>query len=254
MHVANPATQRASEGPEFSTARATDARASAVQRVEGSKEFVSKRLWELLRAHGVPARGHGRVTFPNRPGLWMEGELFSYRPDIAQLDVRLGGFDGQRVLIESIAGFGETLEEQGRSALDLFANASFHVLLSAFLGCEPCHGTQREVWTTSGGQRVVERGLITAVFAHPPRLANGTPDYGFHQVFLDHVKNSELSPGTHWIRLYQMRRRGEALVNEVLLDNEISDELQSAMAEYPWPVAAEVYDVRTFWVLKDIEE
>jgi hypothetical protein len=191
------------------------------------------------------------LTFPEHAGLWVEGELFAYSKDIVQLDVRLGGFDGDRVLIESIAGFGDTLHVQSDDALGAFANASFHVLLAAFFGCEPCHGTERESWTI-GTERLVYRGLITTVFGYPRPLPNGSPDLDFYPAFLSCVKSQPLPPGTHWIRLYQARSSSEVFSNEVLLDNESWSELESAMAAYPWPAVSKAYDVRTFLVLRDL--
>jgi hypothetical protein len=225
-----------------------------MRNVEGSKEFVAQRLRRLFEGHGVKARVRaGRLEFPEHPNLWASGDLFvhSHSASIAQLDVRLGGFDGERVLVESIAGFGKTLEEQGDSALQAFANGSFHVLLAAFFGGELCHGTQRETWSI-GSARHVYTGPVTSAVGEPPRTASGTPDVGFHAAFTESVRSLPLPAGTHWIRLYQARRaNGEEVANEALLDNDTCEDLQAVMAKVPWPTAEKAYDVRTFLVIKD---
>src|SRR5690349_17795219 len=135
----------------------------SVQRIEGSTDYVNDVLRQLFQGHGVEARlQSGQVTFPTHPGLWANGELFRSYERIVQLDVRLGGFDGDRVLIESVAGVGPDLNAQKGFALQAFANGSFHVFLPAFFGRPPCHGTERERWTI-GGPRDVYAGLITSV-------------------------------------------------------------------------------------------
>src|SRR6476619_725909 len=128
-----------------------------LQPVGGSPEYVSDVLRQLLQGHGVEVEVRdGRVTFPGHPGLWANGEMFAgSTPPLVQLDVRLGGFDGDRVLIESICGFGPDLNAQASFAVQSFANASFHVLLPAFFGRPPCHGTEREDWTIGGRPRAV---------------------------------------------------------------------------------------------------
>jgi hypothetical protein len=224
-----------------------------VRHIEGSTDYVNHVLRQLFQGHGVEAGVQsGCVTFPNHPGLWANGELFRSYERIVQLDVRLGGFDGDRVLIESIAGFGADLEAQANFALQAFANASFHVLLPAFFGRPPCHGTERETWTI-GSPRTVYPGLITSVFGLPPPKADGSPDLDFYPAFIKRLEAYPLPQGTHWARIYQMRHAGAVLSNEVLLDNAPWEEMQAFMAEHPWPVSEKPYDVRVFFVIKDAE-
>jgi hypothetical protein len=224
-----------------------------VQRIEGAMDDVNDVLRQLFQGHGVEADvKSGRVTFPTHPGLWANGELFRCYEGIVQLDVRLGGFDGDRVLIESIAGFGADLNAQASFAVQAFANASFHVFLPAFFGRPPCHGTERETWTI-GGPRFVYAGLITSLFGYPPPRPDGVPDLGFYSAFIKRLETYPLPQGTHWMRIYQMRHNGAVLSNEVLLDNHPWEEMQAFMAEQPWPVAEKPYDVRVFLVVKDVE-
>jgi hypothetical protein len=224
-----------------------------VQRVEGATDYINEYVRQLFEGHGVQAVAHsGRVTFPAHPGLWANGDLYSHSEGIAQLDVRLGGFDGDRTIIESIAGFGPDLNAQANFAAQALANASFHVLLPAFFGMPPCHGTERDVWTISH-PRAVYAGLITTIFGYPPPRADGTPDLGFYLAFIKRLESCSLPPGTHWVRVYQMRHNGIVLSNEVLLDNRPWEEMQAFMAEQLWPVSEKPYDVRVFLVIKDIE-
>src|SRR3569623_384222 len=124
--------------------------------IVNSSQYVSGILAQFFEGHGVRAvPDAGQIRFPDYPALWVNGELFRSSDRIAQLDVRLGGFDGDRVLIESIAGVGADPAAQARAAIEAFANASFHVLLPAFFGRPPCHGTERETWTIGGRPRPV---------------------------------------------------------------------------------------------------
>jgi hypothetical protein len=194
----------------------------------------------------------GRVTVPAHPALWANGELFRSYERVAQLDVRLGGFDRDRVLIESVAGIGADLDAQARFAMEAFAKGSFHVLLPAFFGCPPCHGTGRETWLI-GAPRAVYASLSTSAFGIPPPKPDGTPDLDYYPAFVKRLETYPLPHGTNWMRIYQMRRNGAVLANEVLLDNAPWPEIQAFMAEQPWPVAEKPYNVRVFLVVKDLE-
>jgi hypothetical protein len=154
----------------------------SVQRIEGSTDYINDVIRQLFEAHGVEAGVKaGRVTFPAHPGLWANGVLFRSSERVVQLDVRLGGFDGDRVVIESIVGIGADLNAQASFAVQGFANASFHVFLPAFFGRPPCHGTERETWTIAGSPRAVYAGLIMSVFGYPPDEPDGTPDLRFYR-------------------------------------------------------------------------
>lgn len=217
-----------------------------VERIEGSIGHVNGVLQQLFRGHGVEARVQsGRVTFPTHPALWVNGGLFRCYERIVQLDVRLGGIDDNRVLIESVAGIGTDLDAQTSFAMQAFAEGAFHVLLPAFFDRPPCHGTEREMWII-GSPRAVYASLISSVFGVPP-------DLSFYPAFIKRLEKYPLPEGTHWIRIYQMRHNGEVLSNEVLLDNDPWDEMQVFMAEHPWPVTEKPYDVRVFLVVKDVE-
>jgi hypothetical protein len=224
-----------------------------VQRIDGSTEYVNDVLQQLFQGHGVEGIVQsGRVTFPNHPGLWANGELFRSYERIAQLDVRFGGFDGDRVLVESIVGFGPDVNAQAKVAVQAFANGSFHVFLPAFFGQLPCHGTEREIWKI-GRPRAVYAGPVTTLFGYPSAKADGTPNLDFYPAFIKRLETCTLARGTHWVRIYQMRYKGTVLSNEVLLDNVAWEEMQGFMAEHSWPVTDQHYDVRVFLVIKDAE-
>jgi hypothetical protein len=183
--------------------------------------------------------------------MWANGELFRCYENSVQLDIRLGGFDGDRYVIESVVGMGADLDAQASFAMQVFANGSFHVFLPAFFGRPPCHGTEREQWKI-GVPRAVYAGLITTIFGYPPPKADGCPNLDFYPAFIQRLETYPLAHGSHWIRISQMRHKGAALCNEVLLDNAPWEEMQDFMANQPWPVTEKYYDVRVFLVIKDV--
>jgi len=226
----------------------------SVESIEGASESINDFLRQLFQGHDVDtALQSGHITFPDHPGLWADGALFRSYEQVVQLDFRLGGFDGDRVLIESIAGIGEDLNAQATFAVQAFANASFHVLLPAFFVRPPCHGTERATWAIGGTPRAVYPGLITTVFGYPPPAPDGAPELSFYPAFIKRLEQCALPKGVHWVRIYQARRNGDVLANEVLLDNDAWVEMQDFMADQPWPIAEQPYDVRTFLVIKDVE-
>ncbi len=136
-------------------------------------------------------------------------------------------------------------------AMNVFANASFHVLLPAFFGTPPCHGTERETWSIGGRPRDVYSGLITTLLNYPPPKVDGMPNLDFFPQFITRLKTTSLPPGTHWIRIAQERIAGEIGLNEVLLDNELWPEMMDFMAGLDWPFADTSYDVRVFLVVRE---
>jgi hypothetical protein len=226
----------------------------AVVRVPGSIERINAVLEQLFGAHGIEAVSEeNTLRFPAFPGFWMNAEAFNPLERAGQVDFRLG-IAPDRMLCESVAGLGTTPEKQIEDGLRAFASNSFHVLLSAFFGVPRREGgIDREEWEIGGAKRVVFLGTIGSRFGFPPG-ADGKPDVRFFPVFKQHIQAQPLPPGTHWVRLYQMRFRGACTANEVLLDNHPWPELQNAMAAYDWPVNEKYYDVRLFLVIRDPEE
>jgi hypothetical protein len=224
----------------------------AVVRVPGSTDRINAALEELFRSHGVEAvREGGRLRFPAFPDYWMSGEAFNPMEFAGQLDFRLG-IAPNRMVGESVAGMGTTPEKQISDGLAAFASNSFHVLLSAFFGVPVGHGIDREEWVIGGLKRTVFVGTIGTRFGYPLG-ADGKPDIRFFQSLKKQIQTHPLPHGTHWVRLYHMRRGGRTTANEVLLDNHPWSELQHRMAAFDWPVGEKMYDVRQFIVIRDAE-
>jgi hypothetical protein len=221
--------------------------------VPGSTERINQVLEALYRAHGVESVRQGAVVlFPAQPGLWANGEAFDHGSLAGQVDVRLG-IDPERTLCESFAGIGDDLDQRTDDGLVAFTRCSFHVLLSAFFGSPPNDHAEREEWMIGGTPRDVFLGNVTSRFGLPPG-ADGGPDLRFFGHFRQQLNAQPLPPGTHWVRLYQMRFREESMCNEVLLDNGAWPAMQEAMAAFDWPLSDKPYDVRLFLVIRDLED
>jgi len=221
---------------------------------EGSDALVRHGLSQLFDSHGIATElTENRLRFPDHPHLVMNGGIFRFAPKVIQLDMRLQGFDGDRVLIESIAGIGETYEEQVQRAFQAIANGSFHVMLSAFFDRPECHGTSCQTWELAGKPREIHRGLITTILGYPQEEGSDQPWLGFYPVFKTRLEELGLPEGTHWIRIYQSRRGEQVLCNEVLLDNEPWEAMQGLMEQVTWPASERAFDVRLFLVVKSGE-
>jgi hypothetical protein len=225
----------------------------AIVRVPGSIELITGALEQLFQGHGVETTRDGEyLRFPAHPALWVNGELFREYEAAIQLDVRLGGFGPDRTLIESTGGMGQTQEAQIHNALATFADGTFHAILAAFFDHEPSDHASRHEWVIGGRKRTIDLGLITTAFGYPVGT-DGQPDLAFFDHFKRHLEAQPLPPGTHWVRLYQMRFRGQDMCNEVLLDNDPWEAGMAGMAAFDWPVNDKPYDVRAFLVIRDPE-
>jgi Family of unknown function (DUF6348) len=221
--------------------------------IDDSPRWIGAALKQNFEGHGISASldRDGRLTFPLHPKMWVIGDLFQIAEKIVQLNVSMGGFDGDRTLIESVVGVGDDLNTQVDSALLAFGQGTFHVLLSAFFGLPECHGTERELTTIDGHRRELYIGLCTSRFGPPLRSDGTTFDLEFFNAFKSSLKKQSLPSGTHWIRLYHMRHRGQSMGNEVLFDNGDWPAMQETMAAFRWPVSEKHYDVRIFLIIKD---
>ncbi|HZO89803.1 MAG TPA: DUF6348 family protein [Chthonomonadaceae bacterium] len=161
-----------------------------------------------------------------------------------QLDVRFEIAPG-RTIIESFSGVGETREKAVSDAFDNFALNSFHVLLAAFLDPNDDHVSEEE-WIIGGEKRRVTLGNI-GVRGKPP--VSGEQLGGWFEPFEQKIKEKSLGPETYWMRLYYGQRQGKTMACEVLLDNTVWEEMQTAIAALDWPPGEEFYSVRLFLVI-----
>jgi hypothetical protein len=224
----------------------------AVNDMPDAMDRINMVLEHLFREHGIEAVRRGSaVWFPAYPGRWMYGDAAESFP-CWRLDFALG-VEPDRILVETVSAIGRDPIERLEDGFAAFVEGSFHVLLSAFFGAPLDEHVDREDWDIAGQRRAV---FIGGIFTRqgPPRTADGEPDLRFFAEFERLLKAQPLPPGTHWMRLYHSRFRGEEMGSEVLLDNKEWDEMQQGMSAFDWPVSDTPYDVKMFFVIRDVAD
>lgn len=218
--------------------------------------YVNAWLRDVFRAHEVPADVRDEwVVCPHtghrvNGGIVRETELdgggFSLR-----LDVRVELASGQTV-IESCAGYGDTWPDAYNEALANFAQNTLHVLLAAFFGVACGEQVNREEWVIGGHPRQVTFSNV-GVRGVMPKTADGMSDMNWFWDFQRRLQAQPLPHGTHWVRLFTMRKLDDVYAAEVLLDNEKWGEMEAEIGQMAWPWSEEVYGFRVFLVIQDLD-
>jgi hypothetical protein len=151
-------------------------------------------------------------------------------------------------MVESFGGFGATRAEAVADAVQNFVVNSFHVILAALFGTGDDQITI-ETWTIGGRERRVFIGnmAMRGTAAEP-----SNPPIGWFKDFEAMVKNEELSPGTHWIRIYYAQLDHQLTELEVLLDNDPWQSLRARLTSLDWPIGPGFFSLRIFLIIKDI--
>lgn len=203
-------------------------------------------LHALLTAHGYDAHLKGdRVVVTGHEAQW-SGEIHTQKngdEPMVQVDIAVH-LPGGHTVIESFAGIGSELQYALGDAFNTFTQNSFHVLLSAFFGGNEC---EVQEWPLPTGRfRVFISG---ATFRGDPP-GEGEEMVEWYNSFALGIAHTPLDHnGPHWIRLYYGQHERKTMMCEVLLDNEVWEGAQEAMAQYPWLEADEFYSARLFMVL-----
>lgn len=247
--------------------------------------LISEYLIDMFEANGIRTeQSNGVLQFPQHRGIKIWGEAFqSKNPDFIQLDV-LMELPDKKVLCESYSGMRTDSSRQTVvDALSAYFIGALHVVLSACFthprdfdttsdrwsdkyrpraiyvsppplgfGFEFNFGTRRDCWTINGVPRQIYLGPVTSRYATPGGLRDDNPLPGQIVDWIhDRLRRSSLPPGYHWMRIYHCHNEGQAMANEVLLDNEIWPEAQDELARFPWPVEPDPNDARMFLMIRD---
>lgn len=215
--------------------------------------FLPETLDALLFEHGLTVRREGSLcvlesgeTFEP---LVFPRELTRGRATL-QLDVRARAPAlGERVVIESFAGFGTTIDDAIRDAFDKFVLGSFHVILAGLVR-ETLGGQQIEweTWKGSAGAWRVCVGPLVVLY----QPMDGLHLSDWMDTLQELVRSAELSRESHWIRTFFAASGGETVGCEVLLDNETWPEAERRLADRAWPPSEASYGVRLFlWLAPD---
>lgn len=202
-----------------------------------------------FESHGIAADDVAGTSYLAAGGLAVGVEVFNEDRTASgwscQIDVRVVLPDA-RILIESFSGLGADRAAMFRDALESFVRSSFHVLLCALITATPDDQVDVEEWIV-GGTRY--RAFIGDVVSRG-RPPGGRPPTDWFPDFERAIGALDLDGDLHWIRLYYAQMNHETMAVEVLLDNEPWNSVQSQMAAFPWPRAAEFYSARIFMMLR----
>jgi len=218
-----------------------------------AQEEVNTSLQEMFSSHDVPSTiEEGWLVFSNAP-IRVNGAFFKLEDSgsstTVQLDVRVWLQDEQRLICESFGGIGTTEEHAKRCALDGFVASTFHVLVAAFCGWQGGQVTCAE-WTVGGRPMIAKVGGITWRWIEP-EVPTEDAAVAWYSQLEQEIKQADIGPGTHWIRLFYSQFGNETQECEVLLDNRAWQPVQMRMRTAPWLVREEWYSARLFLILQD---
>jgi uncharacterized protein DUF6348 len=209
---------------------------------------LTSTLRALLESHGI-------ATGVNTAGDIAMGSSLRLSPSVVssldkpsgkliQVDVRAQSpMLGDKLLIESFAGYGADESNAALQALEKFSESSLHVLLTVFLGEGP-HTNQIEWETWKSGDKQWRVCLGPLLLQHSAHIEIR---YG---EFLDQIKEkllAELSDGLHWLRVYFMKNGSDRIGSESLLDNTDWIEGRRLVDSWSWPDGT--YSARQFLIL-----
>jgi hypothetical protein len=205
-------------------------------------------LHEALKNSGAVAKRDGDALVIAGTDMRLSGALVSEQTSSGrvnvQLDVRFQIGPG-RVLVESCAGVGDSVDAAFQDAIQSFADNALHVLLAAF--ARVGEDKVRKLRWNSGAS--VFRALLGDVTVRGAPPDAGVPIGWLSEEVEAAVREASLLRRTHWLRVYCARTAPGQLVSEVVLDNEPWPELATRLSAWPWPPGTGSYSVRVFLVL-----
>jgi len=210
-------------------------------------EYLTGLLAESFSEHGIRCYVSGDlVVFPMQR-MTAYARLFdrSSSPSnlVLQLDITLEIGLGRKI-IESLVGLGMDEENAIKDAWKNFINSSLHVFLSAFFTSAFDDQVSKEEWIIDGRKHEVVMSNV-AVRGNAPVPV----PLDWLTQFEDMIKSSELSAGTHWIRLYYSQSQREMMVTEILLDNDIWSSKEAIIRKFKYPTDNEFFSLRVFLIL-----
>ena len=215
---------------------------------------MTAELETILNGHGLATRRSGdHVLLLGGPGLVLRADVYPKEAAkgtrMIQLDVCLrADVLGGQTLIESCAGTGADDEAAVQHAFAKFCQASFHVLMAAFLGEECCKDqVEWDTWTEGDRTWRACLGPLILMGSCPGDLAVTR--------LLAELKERvlpTLESGVHWVRVYYSQLGSQTVV-EALLDNDPWPDGEEVVRRWHWPRLNNWYSARLFFVLRPPE-
>ena len=208
-------------------------------------------LTKAISGHDVQVEDDkGWITIKGGP-VKVQGEFVDIKDSpqgyTVQFDFRASNFVQNKVIIESNAGFGATLDEAKKDAYSSFLSGSFHTLLAGLID-HKCEQVETEVITINGIARTIYEGGVQ--IKSSKKEDDKSKLISWYDLFRDSLIKSKLSNEPHWVRIYVAQFNNEVIAKECLLDNEPWEYGAKWIDSYDWPKQAEFYSVRYFVMIK----
>ncbi|NDV66154.1 DUF6348 family protein [Bacteroides sp. 224] len=147
-------------------------------------------------------------------------------------------------IIESVAGFGDTMENAMKNAWSNFLNNCFHPILGTFFTNEYDDQIIREEKIIGGEKYEVVRSHLGI---------RGKLPEDFYDEWLKQFEKDlavcQLPTGIHWIRFYYGQHQRQTSACEILYDNNPWEEMQKKAQQYSYCPSDDFYSTRTLYIL-----
>lgn len=213
-------------------------------------------LMATLEGHRVPFTDRGDFLELDGTDIKMRASAFTNlvpSKNAVQLDIKLRSQQllGDRMLVESYAGVGETLEASIGDAFVKYLRSSSHPILSAFVNrnLEP-EQVQWEQWMGKEISWDVCYGPLLYI-SNPPTDFQKIIKKSDFDALINRIRDiflSEVSSDIHWIRLFYGSVDGNCAGREVLLDSKLWKSGLEFFEKLSWPAQPSYYSIRAFMI------
>lgn len=205
----------------------------------------SELLVAFLKPHGIIAvHNDGIVTVPEHSNHRFVLQVYESGENTVSLEAMCRLPSGQ-LMIERLAGIGDTQKDAILDVQTNFANSVFHVWLSALLG-KPNQFAKEYVWKVNGTDRNITVGFPTARGEFEAGANAGWQD-AWHSA----VRELPLSSETHWASICYCQNAGKLLACDTLVDNNDCESAKEKVLSFAWPARDKFYLIRQFLIIQE---
>jgi hypothetical protein len=191
---------------------------------------------EIIASHGGAADVDARVY----SGVARSG-FVAVQLDVEVRHSRLG----DRRVIESCGGAGDTTGAAVGNAVEKFCRGSLHAILGGII--DPAlAGDQVEVEVEERAGWRLTLGPLLTQFKMPASFEYGP----LFDALIERFLAGDPSPELHWLRVYAMRGRDGFYGHDVLLDNDEWPGGVEVITGWSWPPTDDAYAIRHLVVLE----
>lgn len=205
-------------------------------------------LKNIFQKHGIACEEDNNVLIFRKERMTAYAKIFDMSTlptKLLQLDVVLEIGPGKKI-VESCVGIGMNMNSAIEDAWKNFIKNTFHVLLASFFITKDEELAIRLEWLINGRKYNVTMSQMTFRGDLPSTLS-----FKWYEEFESMVKEQELSPGTHWIRLFFAQSGNEMMSCEILLDNNVWKSVESKVKAFSFPKSNDYLSMRIFMVMQD---